>query len=395
MSVINRMLRDLDQRQKHPQSTAGPAAIAPMPRRTLLLAVWLVIAVTLAGLVFYFSWQQTDNQPLPVAQQRESNQPVNPEQLAPVAAEAQPQKAESTSENDSSEAVLAADSSPQNSGNQNSGNQNSGDQTSANQSSAGQPAATTTSETQAAAESETTDTAKSASEQSATETPNEQPASAGAAKATDSSEPSMSVRRVQLSPAQLAARNLEKAEEAFSKGQQQQGQELLEQALTVQPLNTVVRERLAAYWYGRGYGNRALAILQQGIQLQPQAADLKLLLSRMYQRLEMPADALAVLKSMTLNAERAREGLSIRAELAWKAADYEQAVADYQVLTQAQPGNARWWLGLALALDDSDASTAAVEAYRRALQIGGFTAATNLYIQDRLTQLQSPQGETN
>lgn len=64
----------------------------------------------------------------------------------------------------------------------------------------------------------------------------------------------MSVRRVQLSPAQLAARNLEKAEEAFSKGQQTQGQELLEQALTVQPLNTVVRERLAAYWYGRGYG---------------------------------------------------------------------------------------------------------------------------------------------
>lgn len=203
----------------------------------------------------------------------------------------------------------------------------------------------------------------------------------------------MSVRRVQLSPAQLAARNLEKAEEAFSKGQQQQGQELLEQALTVQPLNTVVRERLAAYWYGRGYGNRALAILQQGIQLEPQAADLKLLLARMYQRLDMSADALEVLKSMTLRAERAREGLSIRAELAWKAADYEQAVADYQALTQAQPGNARWWLGLALALDDSDvaAAAAAADAYRQALQIGGFTAATNLYIQDRLAQLQDSQ----
>ncbi|RUO66123.1 MSHA biogenesis protein MshN [Pseudidiomarina planktonica] len=381
MSVINRMLRDLDQRQKHPQSNAAPAAIAPMPRRTLLRVVWLLIAVVLAGLVFYFSWQQSDQEPAPVIQQRESNQPIDPEQLAPVAAEAQPQKAESTSENDSSEAVLAADSSPQNSGNQTSGNQ----------SSSGQPATTTASETQAAAESEAADTARSTSDQSATETPNEQPASSNSAKATDTSKPSMSVRRVQLSPAQLAARNLEKAEEAFSKGQQQQGQELLEQALTVQPLNTVVRERLAAYWYGRGYGNRALAILQQGIQLDPQAADLKLLLARMYQRLDMPADALEVLKSMTLSAERAREGLSIRAELAWKAADYEQAVADYQVLTQAQPGNARWWLGLALALDDSDASVSAADAYGKALQIGGFTAATNLYIQERLAQLQDSQ----
>lgn len=382
------MLRDLDQRQKHPQSNAAPAAIAPMPRRTLIMVVWLVIAVVLAGLVFYFSWQQTDQEPAPVTQQRESNQPVNAEQLAPVAAEAKPQKAEPTSENDSSEAVLAADSSPQNSGNQTSDNQSSG-----NQSSSGQPAATTASQTQAATESEDPDTARPAPEQSATKTPNEQPASSGSAEATDTSEPSMSVRRVQLSPAQLAARNLEKAEEAFSKGQQQQGQELLEQALTVQPLNTVVRERLAAYWYGRGYGNRALAILQQGIQLEPQAADLKLLLARMYQRLDMSADALEVLKSMTLRAERAREGLSIRAELAWKAADYEQAVADYQALTQAQPGNARWWLGLALALDDSDvaAAAAAADAYRQALQIGGFTAATNLYIQDRLAQLQDSQ----
>ncbi|MEX1222883.1 MAG: tetratricopeptide repeat protein [Idiomarina sp.] len=385
MSVINRMLRDLDQRQKHPQSNAGPAAIAPLPRRKLLLVVWLVIAVILAGLVFYFSWQQTNEQPGQIAQQREPAELVNAEQLAPVAAEPQPQQRESSNPNGSSEALLAADSTSQ--------SPDSGSVAAKN--SASQPTADTTGQLATVPEPPASDPAGSAAARTtATMVPQTEPttpSTTSVATPADTSEPSLSVRRVQLSPAQLAARNLEKAEEAFSKGQQQQGQELLEQALTVQPLNTVVRERLAAYWYGRGYGNRALAILQQGIQLQPQAADLKLLLARMYQRLEMPADALEVLKSMTLSAERSREGLSIRAELAWKAADYAQAVTDYQALTQAMPGNARWWLGLALALDDSGAAMEAVGAYRKALQIGGFTAATNLYIQERMTQLQDSQ----
>lgn len=372
MSVINRMLRDLDQRQQHPQNNAGPAAIAPSPTRPFLLAIWLVIAVVLAGMVFYFAWQSPDTEPTSQApQQRQAAEPVNPQQLAPVAAEPKQQPAQqsaSTTESQASAPVIAEIPAVAES----------------------EPASLESTEPEPSAEQ------RQPAEQQPAATSNRQPQAQQAQRETTpsssgSADSSMSVRRVQLSPAQLAARNLEKAEEAFSKGQQTQGQELLEQALAVQPLNTVVRERLAAYWYGRGYGNRALAILQQGIQLQPGADDLKLLLARMYERLEMPADALEILKGMTLTPERSRDGLSIRAELAWKAADYAQAVTDYQALTRAQPGNARWWLGLALALDDSEASTAAVEAYRRALAIGGFTAATSLYIRERLAQLQDDE----
>lgn len=379
------MLRDLDQRQRHPQNNAGPAAIAPSPTRPLLLAIWLVVAVVLAGLVFYFAWQSPDPESTSVAQQRQAAEPVNPQRLAPVATEPKQQPAQQSASTNASHTTTpviadtpavaksepAALAQPQQ-------EPSAGQNTSADeQSSAGQ-------------KSPTNDQPSATT--SSTRQPQPQQIEPEAAQSSAAnSESSMSVRRVQLSPAQLAARNLEKAEEAFSKGQQTQGQELLEQALTVQPLNTVVRERLAAYWYGRGYGNRALAILQQGIQLQPGADDLKLLLARMYERLEMPADALEILKGMTLTPERSRDGLSIRAELAWKAADYTQAVTDYQALTRAQPGNARWWLGLALALDDSDKSAAAVDAYRQALQIGGFTAATSLYIRERLAQLQDDE----
>jgi len=387
MSVINRMLRDLDQRKQQPGGTHQPAAIAPRAswsKAQLLIVVGVVLVGVAIG-----SWLLNSNEqpaePKPLTLTRDAGSNTTPEAATSEATTAEAASPEAASPEISATPATASDS--------------AAERTRASES---EPTAKVAADPQQAPDSDaigTNDVAITTATPAtvAKETPTNKAALVAANESQRTTEAatetkpepasSLSIKRVQLSPSALAQRNLEKAEEAFNKGNQREGQRLLEEALAVQPMNIEVRERLSAYWYGRGFGNRAIVLLNEGIQLAPQADKLKLLLARIYQRLDMNNEAYQVLNGLTLTGSDDVVPLAQRAELAWQNQDFERAIADYQRLTQVQPSHARWWLGLALAYDDHNQVIAATSAYQQALQVGGLNVASQQYIEARLAQL--------
>lgn len=77
----------------------------------------------------------------------------------------------------------------------------------------------------------------------------------------------------------------------------------------------------------------------------------------------------------------------ILALAAQRAEDYRLSAATYQRLIRTDHRRADWWLGLAIALDQQQLDGAAGQAYQRAMQYPGLSAAMLGYARDRLQAL--------
>ncbi|MDX1526591.1 MAG: hypothetical protein R3273_10165 [Pseudidiomarina maritima] len=395
MSVINRMLRDLDKREQQQNNQAyTPAAVAPShgsKRRVALIASIGAILV-LAVLVWQW-WHEglagpaLDPAPDPAAQQAESSSTdpgsyvmqalqAEPAQPEPAVAQEAPQEAVNAVSETSDDATEGR-------------NQLVVNVAELQQPAVAQPepAATIAAASQAEPQEELADPAPDP-------TPAPAPDPAPKVGPTPTSTSSMKVERVELTPAQLAETNLRRAREAMAKGDRDLAQELLEKALIVQPMHVEVRSELAAYWYGRGFATRALTILQQGLDRQPQQSEWQLLYARILDRMGRVDQAYSALININEDTDEALELLELRAAAANQLGYYAEAAADYTVLA-GRFLQSRWWLAAAVAHEDSDNPAAAVRAYQQALQYRDLSSEARQYINDRLYALTPIEPETN
>ncbi|MBR9906819.1 MAG: tetratricopeptide repeat protein [Gammaproteobacteria bacterium] len=369
MSVINRMLKDLDQRQQTSRTqTYTPAAVAPQPIHWLwiVLTVLISAAVIIGGLNLWWMYSDKSEPEQPAVQVAEvikapvqeetpavSKQPQNKSivdvsSLPTEAATEQPTREEVLTDGAISTVPTAT----------------------------AQSAETQTTQPQAAP----IDTAENTTIAPAKPQPKvlkKQPENSG----------TLEVTRVQLSPEQLAQNNLEKARAAFEKGNRTEGQALLEKALVVKPDHVEVRSELAAYWYGRGMTTRALTLLQQGLDMRPQQAEWQLLFARILERIGRVEQAYTALLNIRNDAPQAPELLQLRAAAATQLGYFNEAAADYTVLA-SQFGEGRWWLAAAVAHEDGDHTEAAVRCYQQALQSGDLGSDAREYIDQRLAILE-------
>lgn len=86
-------------------------------------------------------------------------------------------------------------------------------------------------------------------------------------------------------------------------------------------------------------------------------------------------------------AELGVEFLAMKAQALWQTAQYTQALPIYQQWTTQVPNDARAWLGQALVLEQLQQPSAAKKAYQQALTLGGLSAASLQFIQQRLAAL--------
>lgn len=78
--------------------------------------------------------------------------------------------------------------------------------------------------------------------------------------------------------------------------------------------------------------------------------------------------------------------LALEAHAAAQLGRQQQALQAYQQWAQLAPGDGRAWLGQALLLDASGQHAQAQQLYQRAWQLGGWSAPTAQFIQQRLKQ---------
>ncbi|TQQ70019.1 tetratricopeptide repeat protein [Vibrio cholerae] len=202
-----------------------------------------------------------------------------------------------------------------------------------------------------------------------------------------SSSPVMIVEQVSLTPEQLAQKALQRAQKAMESNELQTAVSAYTEALRYTPHDEMARQKLAALYYGKGEGRKAFDLMQAGIERNPDGEVLRLALAKLLVKEKQEASALVPLAY--LPSQPSIEYLSLRAALAQKTKQDEIARESYQQLTEKDPNNGRWWLGLAIQQERALQWPAAQHAYQQALNKVGLSSQSQAFIHQRLQLLAS------
>ncbi|EIN5960838.1 tetratricopeptide repeat protein [Vibrio cholerae] len=202
-----------------------------------------------------------------------------------------------------------------------------------------------------------------------------------------SSSPVMIVEQVSLTPEQLAQKALQRAQKAMESNELQTAVSAYTEALRYTPHDEMARQKLAALYYGKGDGRKAFDLMQAGIERNSDGEVLRLALAKLLVKEKQEASALVPLAY--LPSQPSIEYLSLRAALAQKTKQDEIARESYQQLTEKDPNNGRWWLGLAIQQERALQWPAAQHAYQQALNKVGLSSQSQAFIHQRLQLLAS------
>ncbi|MCW8330420.1 tetratricopeptide repeat protein [Photobacterium sp. SDRW27] len=198
------------------------------------------------------------------------------------------------------------------------------------------------------------------------------------------------IETVELDAEQLANVEYQKAKKALKSGDSRKAIGYLESALKYQPEWVKARQKLSALYYGRGDTRKAIAALQQGLALDGEQPDLRLTMAKLLVNESQQQAALNVLSR--LPTQHHRGYLAMRGALAQQLKNNELAMSSYELLVKDEPYDGRWWMGLGIALERSEAVEKASDAYKQALLMGRISQQSQQFIQQRLAVLEAREG---
>ncbi|MGF1685797.1 tetratricopeptide repeat protein [Photobacterium japonica] len=222
------------------------------------------------------------------------------------------------------------------------------------------------------------------------------------AEKTPTSPAGLTIETVDLDAAALAQLEYKKAEKALKQGDSRNAMTALEAALAYRPHWVLARQKLAALYYGRQDTRRAMAVLQQGLQLDSGQSELRVTLAKLLVNESQQQAALSVLNALPKDGNS--RYLAMRGALAQQLHQPALALSSYQRLVADHPYDGRWWMGLGIALERSQASSTSTahstpittekvrHAYQQALLMGQISNQSQQFIQQRLAVLSSQKG---
>ena len=390
MSLINQVLREVDQRQGAGSSNASiqPGAAAPAPRRRgrplwPALAALLVLSVPLA-----WWWLGQPGEPSRPAAELAAPQPPALAQPLPAPRPepaAETRQATSTTPLDPAPAEIsppepapAAGTLPAQAA------ADIGNQAAPPESARAPNPDTSPAEPSPAAVAEPAATTAPAETAQATLTeppaitpmpalttpaaPPQRPA-AGAAAEVDSADPPAAQISIQRADRPTrAADPLEEAQRALSRGQTGLAEERLRELLGAQAEHIEARRLLATLLAASGRRPAAVALLEEGLALQSSAA-LAGLLGRLLAEGGELQPALTVLATHAPALDDNIDYHLLHAALLRQAGRHTEARDQYQTLTRLAPANAAAWVGLGASHEALGQADAARMAYQQALRL--------------------------
>ena len=197
----------------------------------------------------------------------------------------------------------------------------------------------------------------------------------------------LKIETVDLSEPELAALAERKATTAMAKGQMREAQDNYYQVLVHDPHNQGAREQLAGLLYGEGRLTEASQVLEEGLRLDPAQADLRLLLARVAISGGDRQKALDWLTGYQPDLAANLDYYATWAGLAQELGQPAQASELYVKLLRQQPDQGRWWLGLGVAEDGQGHRQRALDAYGNAQLHGNLGEASTRWLEQRITEL--------
>jgi MSHA biogenesis protein MshN len=185
--------------------------------------------------------------------------------------------------------------------------------------------------------------------------------------------------------------SLERAEADYRRGllAQRQGQAdeaaaRYQAALAEHAEHAAARQSLAALLIELRRYDEAEALLRKGIALPAVRLASILALARLKVERGQAAVALDLLLTNAVAGERSADYQGFAAALLNRVGRHHEAVERYQAATQLAPNEGRWWAGLGIALDAEGKSAEARAAYQKASGLPGLPAELALHVEQRL-----------
>jgi Tfp pilus assembly protein PilF len=202
-------------------------------------------------------------------------------------------------------------------------------------------------------------------------------------------------RIITLNPQQKADRLYNQAQQALARHRTEAASNLLEQALTEHPQHAAAREQLAILMIKDNQSARAEALLAEGLALSPGRIELAHAYAQLLVERGALQPALESLQHLAGIQAAGAETLALQAGIMTRLQRYTDAAENYRRALRLQPRQAVWWTGLGVALEHDGLSVSALDAYRRAAQLPLQTEVKH-FVQQRIQALSGlsagPQG---
>ncbi|MDG6098721.1 tetratricopeptide repeat protein [Alteromonas sp. ZYF713] len=175
--------------------------------------------------------------------------------------------------------------------------------------------------------------------------------------------------------------------QALSQNDTPKAVQLLRTLIRQQPDNVAARKRLAALYFSAGRTTDAQQLLQQTVADMPADSSVRLMYARLLVQQNETKLAYYTLQDVNDYAQPSIELLGYRASLAQKLGLLDDALQDYAQLVVLDSQTAKWWLGQAVVADKQGYTALALSSYREALSLRQLEDAIEQFIRQRLTNL--------
>ncbi len=155
-------------------------------------------------------------------------------------------------------------------------------------------------------------------------------------------------------------------------------------ALREDPRHSAARQTLLAILVEQKRWDEAQSLLSVGLGLLPTQAAWAMALARIQVERGKTAEAWETLQKYQLHGEQNAEYQGFAGALLQRLGKPHEAAMRYQLAVQLRPEAGRWWLGLGLALESEGHGSEAKHAYARARVAGGLSAEMLALIEQRL-----------
>jgi MSHA biogenesis protein MshN len=179
---------------------------------------------------------------------------------------------------------------------------------------------------------------------------------------------------VLATPRDRADAEYRKAENALSAGRSAEAIEGLRAALKHDPVYVQVRQALLRQLLEMRKSEEAMAVLQEGIDLQPAQTGWAMSLARLQLEHNDLTAADRTLARSQAYAEASADYAGFQGHVKSRLGAHRQAVGHYQRAARLAPGEGRWWLGLGLALEADGRVPEAKDAFRRSMATATLSA---------------------
>ncbi|MBK6906010.1 MAG: tetratricopeptide repeat protein [Rhodocyclaceae bacterium] len=184
--------------------------------------------------------------------------------------------------------------------------------------------------------------------------------------------------------AATAADDWAKAQMLVRAGSNDEAEPLLRRVVESQPTAVAPRQALVGLLLGSRRFAEAIPVLKVGVQRVPQQTGWAMNLARLHVDAGDYASAWEALAIGLPHAQQQADYLAFAGTVLQRIDRSVDAATQYQAALRLRPEEARWWVGLGIALDAAGHPVDAKTAFRRAKAMGGYSSEMARYIDQKL-----------